>query len=112
MWLYNRRLVELAKSFDEVRERFSELHKKLSDKKSTPDPKAIKLELDILTGQLRILKEETTYFLKLGAVYDMARFHEEFIAELQMLDPDAAIALLERLDERWRAHEGNETNTE
>lgn len=114
MWLYQNRLLDLEKRYEQARQTTSEMRAKLAkaDGETTIDFKAIKLELDILTVEVRLLKEQTAYYLKLDRFYDMAKLHAEFIEELRKIDPDRVVGIVERLNERWRTRELNRKSVE
>jgi hypothetical protein len=61
------------------------------------DLKVAKTQLDLLDGLIRLTKVQTAYYVKLGQVYDLVRFHDLFIKELKRRDPELAIQIIDEL---------------
>jgi hypothetical protein len=103
VWLYERRLLDLESGFRTALEACRALRKRLSDATGdgAPDIGPVKLELDILGVEIRLLKDNVAYYFKLGRIYDIVRFHEDFKEELRKVDPKLAVEIIRSLDSKW-----------
>jgi hypothetical protein len=100
--LYEKRLIDLETHFENTRAKLQTLLEKLSSGPCGEDVKTdAKLQLDMAVGIIRILKEEVAYCLKLGKLYDLARFHDEFVEALMHRNAALAMEITEELDKRW-----------
>ncbi|MFH1675877.1 MAG: hypothetical protein ABIC40_02545 [bacterium] len=104
MFLYEKKLLELESEFDEVREKISVLEGQLYvtvEEAKKIDKVSVKLKMDLLTGEIRLLKERMSFYLKMKESYDLARFKEEFLAELDKEDKELCRKIIRRLKNRW-----------
>ncbi|HDS29707.1 MAG TPA: hypothetical protein ENN67_01550 [Firmicutes bacterium] len=100
MFLHQNRLVEIETEFCDAIDKARELRARLTNADET-DTALIKLELAVLSVEIRALKEKAAFFLKLGERYEMARFHRDFIDELRRENPKLAEKIIRRLDKKW-----------
>jgi len=107
MYLYEKKLLELESEFAEVRKKISDLEKELNDSTKT-DKSPVKLKMDLITGEIRLLKERLSFYLKMKENYDLARFREEFLAELDKEDKKLCRKIIRRLDNRWKKEKKRE----
>jgi hypothetical protein len=98
MWLYQKRILGLEEAFDRLRERM----RKLSDEPEELNNTEQKVQLDLVLVDLRVLKEQTAYYAKLGESYDLARFHIDLLDELRDRDPILALEIVHAIEARWK----------
>jgi len=108
MWLYQLRLMRLEGEFEQARENLKEVQLELRESSGVPDDPdkkldrtVVKLRLDTITGFVRLIKEQASFYLKLGETYDMVRFAEDLVDELGKIDPKLCERLMKIIDERW-----------
>ena len=98
MWLYQMRILALEEAFDRLRKRV----RKLSEGPEELDNTERRVQLDLLLVDLRVLKEQTAYYVKLGESYDLARFHTDLLNELRDRDPILALEIVHAIETRWK----------
>jgi hypothetical protein len=97
IWLYQYRILALEDELTTTRRGLKRLLHRLQYDPDRVDLKAAKTQLDLIDGLVRLATVQTAYYVKLGQVYDLARFHELFIEELKRRDPDLALEIIETL---------------
>ncbi len=115
MWLYQKRLISLEKEFEKVRETLIELNKILSDCKNNGedfDKTKIKLKLDLAIGRVRLIKEQASFYLKMGRSFDLISFLDEVIVEVEKFDVGLKDRIVKIIDDRWRSLEESEEDNE
>jgi len=122
MWLYQTRLVQLEKEFDNAGNIIKTLQKNLAQgqgiflatgtrdnekKDEEPvDPKitmaGIKLQLDLAVGMIRLLKEQAGFYLKLGENFDLITLVNDLVDEFTIRDREMTSEVLHSIDSRWK----------
>jgi len=128
MWLYQTKLVQLEKEFQNAGNTIKTLQKNLAqnqgiflapgsrdnekkdeDKgpdKEPVDPKitmaGIKLQLDLAVGMIRLLKEQAGFYLKLNENFDLITLVNDLIDEFTIRDREMTLEILLLIDNRWK----------
>ncbi len=114
MWLYQKRLISLEEDFEKVRETIIELNKilgKCNNNGEYFDKTKIKLKLDLAIGRVRLIKEQASFYLKMGRSFDLISFLDEVIGEVEKFDIDLKDRIVKIIDDRWRSlEEGEKAN--
>jgi hypothetical protein len=84
--LYERRLLSLEDDFNKAYEKARKLCDKILDDESSPGKEPNKIRLDAIKELISLTCERADFYLKLGAKYDVMRFHAEFLDELSKRD--------------------------
>jgi predicted ATPase len=111
MWLYQKRLISLEEDFEKVRETIIELIAILGDCKNNGenfDKSKIKLKLDLAIGHVRLIKEQASFYLKMGRSFDLISFLDEVIGEVEKFDVDLKNRIVKTIDDRWKSLEESE----
>ena len=98
---YERRLMSLEWQFFKARRSIERLSSKISCNPGKVEKANVKMQLDLAVGLIRLLKEQAAFYVKLGDVYDIVRFHEEFVQELERRDRALAAEIVEEMASRW-----------
>jgi hypothetical protein len=106
IWLYQERILALEDELTKTRRGLKRLLFRLHHDPDRVDLKVAKTQLVLIDGLIRLATVQTAYYVKLGQVYDLARFHELFMQELKRRDPALAIEIIETLMELCRGPTG------
>ena len=94
---YNSRILALENDLIKAKQTMKRLLHRLHHDPGGVDLKVAKTQLDLLNGLIRLTKVQTAYYVKLGQVYDLVRFHDLFVKELKRRDPELAIQIIDEL---------------
>jgi hypothetical protein len=97
VWLYIGKIASLEKDFRALSDSISLLRKSLNS--AEIDRAQIKLELDLIIGQIRILKERTVCLKLMGERYDLAAMLQKLLLSLHALDPSICERAINELNE-------------
>jgi len=61
----------------------------------------VKSRLELINALIRLTKEESAFFLKLGQLYDFMSFITDFIELLKRHDPKLAREIIREMDVMW-----------
>jgi hypothetical protein len=100
--LFQKRVLALENEYRRTRRAIKSLLHRVRHDPDTTNPAAIRSQLDLLDGLIRLNREQSAFYIKLGSFYDTLRTQEDFIAELSLLDPQAALAIVRKLDQKWQ----------
>jgi hypothetical protein len=88
MYLYEISLINLEKEYDDARQTIRNLQASLENSKTVPakpseevDIPRIKLKVDLAISHLKVVKEQTAFYLKLCEKYDVVKLLEELVNE-------------------------------
>lgn len=115
MWLYQKRMISLEKDFEKVRETFIELNEilgKCINNDEDFDKTKIKLKFDLAVGRVRLIKEQASFYLKMGRSFDLITFLDEVLVEVEKFDEGLKDRLVKIIDDRWRSLEESEEDNE
>ena len=128
MWLYQTKLVQLEKEFQNAGNTIKTLQKDLAQNqgiflapgtrdnekkdedegpdKEPVDPKitmaGIKLQLDLAVGMIRLLKEQAGFYLKLNENFDLIILVNDLVDEFSIRDREMTSEVLHSIDSRWK----------
>lgn len=115
MWLYQKRLISLEEDFEKVRKTLIELNEILGKCKNNGedfDKTKIKLKLDLAIGRVRLIKEQASFYLKMGRSFDLISFLDEVIVEVEKFDEGLKDRIVKIIDDRWKSLEENDKPNE
>jgi hypothetical protein len=98
IWLYIHQITVLEHDFRSLRNSIAALRRKLAEGATDENRVAIKLELDLIIGHVRILKEQTVCFNKIGEQFDLAALLKETLLFLHALDPAICMNAINQLN--------------
>ncbi len=101
MYQYQQRVLALEKQFHNARRNIKRLLKQARFKPDSVAQAAVKTQLDLINALIRLIKEETAFFVKLGQLYDFSLLCDEFVELIHRRDPELAIELLNDINELW-----------
>jgi hypothetical protein len=101
MQLYEKRILALEKEYSRARGAIKGLLSQLHDRPDTVDEKVVRTRLGLINGLARLARDESAFLARLGRLYDIMKFHEEFCRELERRDRNLAFEITETLDRRW-----------
>jgi len=124
MWLYQKKLMQIDKEFENARQTIKSLQEILALRQGIPlatdtrdrgkksggesekiDPKislrGIKLQLELAIGMIRLLKEQASYYIKVGENFDLAKFVDDLVNEFTIRDADTTIEVCNVIRKRW-----------
>jgi len=102
MYLYHARVLALEKEFSLARHKLRRLLQRVERSSKPVDKQAVKSQLDLVNALIRLAREETAFFVKLGRDYDYMLFVEEIADILIVRDSDLALEIFAELRERWK----------
>ena len=100
LYLFERRIAELEKEFTKTKKTVKKLRKKLENDPDSLDKIHLKSHADLLTLQIRLLKEQTTFYVKLGEAYDVGKVLLQLVDELQKESPLLCAKIIDRVNDR------------
>ena len=101
MHLYQRRILALEKRFLKAERNLDRLLRQATCNPASLDRSVVKTQLDLINALIRLIKEETAFFVKLGQLYDFSRFCEDVTDFIARRDPDYAAEILIEMDRLW-----------
>jgi len=101
MYLYQRRVLALEKEFNNARRDLRRLLRQARYKPASVNSSALKTQLDLVNALIRLTKEETAFFVKLGQLYDFSQFCDDMIELLKRQDPELAGHMIKEIDDIW-----------
>ena len=99
VFLYEQRILALEKRFENVWRQMGRLQKGSFYATGKNYWKMAKIRLDAFRLQVRMLKDESAFYVKLGQVYDVIKFHTEFFDFFLRRDPDLCKKMLDEFKE-------------
>lgn len=102
IFLYEKRILALDSMFHKVRRQLERLTKRAWHSRDSVDWKAAKYQLDMIKTLIRITKEEAAFFLRLGQLYDVMKFHNDLFGYLERRDPDLLHQILTDLNNQYQ----------
>jgi hypothetical protein len=114
MYLYQKRLLSLEQEFMKVSEHVANLSKSISDLKADDDNEKtkIKFQISLAAERIRLIKEQTAFFMKMVENYDYLRILEDFQDEIINYDADLEEHILICLCEKWQLIMGGDDSEE
>ena len=97
---YNQRILALDKQFIDAQRHLYRLLRQLRYNFGSVKRSAIKSQLDMIKALIRLTKEETAFFVKLGRLYDVMKYHADFIDLLERRDPTLLKEILLEMQEQ------------
>jgi hypothetical protein len=94
MYLYQKRLLSLESEFEEIRKKIQALPGVLSGND-------IKNQLAVCTESIRLIKEQTAFYIKLGRNYDLLRLVEDILDAVRAEDPEMEDRIFDKVDLIW-----------
>ena len=108
MWLYQKKLTELESDFKDAKDAIRKIQKALENPEGASegadketDRATIKLRLDVALALVRLIKEQTAFYAKLGKKFDAFKLAEGIIYRLLSEDPGLAKRIVEDLNREW-----------
>ena len=91
----------LEKQYRDTRRELRRLLRQSRYKPDSVKPSAVKTQLDLVKALIRLTKEETAFFVKLGQLYDISRFTDDLVELLKRHDTDLLARLIEQVDRNY-----------
>jgi hypothetical protein len=114
MLLFEKRLYALEQELTRVRQFLAGISESVAS--LSPDDEnekvKIKLQVSLATEQVRLVKDQMNFFLKMGINYDYIRILEDFQDEIHDFDPDFEEHILICLCEKWQSVMGGDGSEE
>ncbi len=89
MYLYELSLINLEKEYEDARQTIRNLQASLEKPETVPEEPSekvdiprIKLKVDLAISHLKVVKEQTAFYLKLCEKYDVVKLLEELVDEM------------------------------
>lgn len=101
MYLYQRRILALEKEFKKARRDLRRLLQQARFRPDTVKGSAVKTQLDLVNALIRLTKEETAFFAKLGQLYDFSRLCDDFLEMLKRQDRELVRSIIVEIDKMW-----------
>ena len=105
VFLYEQRILALEKRFENVWRQMGRLQKGSFYATGKNYWKMAKIRLDAFRLQVRMLKDESAFYVKLGQFYDLIKFHNDLFDFILRRDPDL-------FDEILAEFNGNQSDLE
>ena len=97
--LYMEQVGRLEIELRKLRKGIKELREKLAKGLTDENKAEVKLGLDLILGDFRILKEQTASLIKMGEQYDLMKLLEETLQILFRKDPAICLEVMLELDQ-------------
>ena len=91
----------LDREFLETRRQLKLLLRQARYKPDSLRRDVVKSQLELINALIRLIKEESAFFLKLGRLYDFISFIGDFIELLKRRDPKLAHEIIKEMDVIW-----------
>ena len=125
MYLYQTRLIKLEKEYENAKQSIRNLQKNLEDSEAVPEETSetldnkkaggsvadavpqpldiprIKIKVDLVISSIKIVKEQTAFYLKLCEDYDVVKLLEELVDELSDCDCGTCRKTLVKICRSW-----------
>lgn len=112
MYLYEKRLLALENEFEEIRLEIIGLSVKAEGSDESTDLKDLKTKLAFCTERIRLIKEQTAFYVKLGEKYDILRLLEDFTDAVRNEDAELEARIFNLVCDKWNAMMGGDDGTE
>ena len=101
-FLYQSRILALDKELYEARRHIKRLMRQTRYKPGSVKSTAVKTQLDLVNSLIRLLKEETAFYVKLGQQFDSMKIMQIVTGILARRDPDMAVEIMVEADKLMR----------
>jgi hypothetical protein len=100
--LYQERVLALNSEFNRLKKRVTRLSRPLAFSKGKDDLDRVKAQLALISTELRILKEEASFCIKLGELYDIVVLRDAIEDFIKCQDPETALKMKSKLEEAYK----------
>jgi hypothetical protein len=100
--LYQERVLALNSEFNRLKRRVTRLSRPLAFAKGKDDLNRVKAQLGLILTELRILKEEASFCIKLGELYDIIALADAIEDFIKCQDPETALKMKAQLEEAYK----------
>ncbi len=101
IYLYERRVLALERHFKEARRHLDRIDRQVRYNPKSVKRSVVKSQLDLINASIRITKEETAFFVRLGQLYDVMQLHVDFFEILSSRDPELMREILTQLAPKY-----------
>ena len=114
MYLFQKRLLSLEQEFIKVGKYVANLSDQISnlDADDENEKTKIKFQISLAAERIRLIKEQTAFFMKMAENYDYVRILEDFQDEVRENDADLEEHILICLCEKWQLIMGGDDSEE
>jgi len=96
--MYKKRILALERKLADSRRHLDRPPWRIRYKPESFNREAVKAQLDLVNALIRLTREETAFFVKLGRHYDNSKVLDGLVDLLSARDPQLALDLLHELD--------------
>ena len=101
IWQYQRRILALDDQYETLKRHLRRLLKQTRFHRGTLNKLAVRTQLDTIKAQTRVIKEEAAFLVRLGRLYDVAKFNLDLAEILTRRDPDLFREVILEINEKW-----------
>ena len=102
---YERRILALEDQFHEAKRNIDRILRQARFRPFSLNKIAVKSQLDLINALIRLTKEESAFYAKLGQLYDTMRFNQSILKLLVRRDPALVTEFFHELDDQWDEEE-------
>jgi len=101
MWEFQERILALEKEFADARRNLKRLLRQLRYAPDSVAPEAVRAQLGLVNSLIRLIKEESAFYAKLGQLYDFSKLLAAFLNLFEYWDSDESEHYQEEMKKIW-----------